>query len=185
MNDISDQHGIADHRGNSEQLGEADQHSKTASARADALDDLRKHLLRRYARLLIPPAIVLAAVEGARALGYFTSLKYVDHQTWDVVLFVLAAIFAAALPILYRVLFARAHRGKSAVTFSALFRFERNSMGIALYTPWIAVIASLIAVSGYLMSGIFLLAIYAAYVFFPSRRRLSADARIFRVRVQE
>lgn len=179
MNDIPDQHGRADMQ------GDADLQSSPAPALASALEDLRKHLLRRYLRLLVPPAIVLAAVEAARALGYFTSLKYVDHPTWDVVLFVLAALFSAALPILYRVLFARTHRGKPSVTFAALFRFERNSMGIALYAPWTAVIASLIAVSGYHMSGIFILALYAAYVFFPSRRRLSADARIFRVRVPE
>jgi hypothetical protein len=179
MNDIPNQPGGEDPPGNTEL------HGKTAATRASAMEDLRRNLLRRYLRLLVPPGIVLAAVEAARALGHFTSLKYVDHPTWDVVLFVLAALFAAALPILYRVLFARTHRAKAAVTFSALFRFERNSMGIALYTPWIAVIASLIAVSGYHMSGIFILALYAAYVFFPSRRRLTADARIFRVRVPE
>ena len=76
--------------------------------------------------------------------------------------------------------FANAHRDKTAVAFSAFYRFENNSMVAALFTLWIAVGASLIAVSELHMAGIFILSLYACYVFYPSRRRLNADARVFR-----
>lgn len=150
-----------------------------------ALERMRIELRRRFWRLLVPPVVVLFGVEAARFFGMFDSLKYVDHPTWDVVLFVIAALFAFALPILYRVLFARSHRGRQSVAFAALFRFERSGMGLALYAPWVAVAASLIAVQGELLYGIDLMALYACYVFYPSRRRLLADARIFRVRVPQ
>lgn len=148
---------------------------------AGTLEAMRKHLLRRFLRLLLPPAVVLSAVESAKALGQFTSLKYVDHPTWDVVIFALAAVFAFVLPILYRTLFTRAQRGKTAVSISALFRFESNRMGIAHYALWFAVIASLIAVPGWYMSAILVLALYAALTTFPFRPRLTADARVFHV----
>ena len=147
-----------------------------------AIDDLCRHLRGRYFRLLAAPAAIILVVETARAMGRFDTLPYVDHRTWDVVLFVLAAITAVAMPMLYRVLFARAHRQRKAVRFPAFYRFEHTSMKIALSTPWISVAASLIAVTGMLQAGIFLMTLYAAYVFFPSTRRLGADARLFRVR---
>lgn len=148
---------------------------------ADTLEAMRRHLLRRYLRLLLPPAVVLSAVESSKALGYFTSLKYVDHPTWDVVTFALAAVFALVLPTLYRTLFTRAQTGRSAVSVSALFRFERNRMGIAHYAVWCGVIGSLIAVSGWYMSAILVFALYAAFSTFPTGRRLTADARTFHV----
>ncbi|MDX9758387.1 MAG: hypothetical protein RBU27_04420 [Bacteroidota bacterium] len=150
-------------------------------ALTSALEDMRRHLRLRYVRMLAAPAAILVVVESARMLGHFSSLPYVDHPTWDVVLFVLAACTAVALPLLYRVLFARAHRQDAVVSFSAFYRFQHTSTRIALYTAWIAAAASLIAVSGIHHAGIFLMTLYAAYVFFPSARRITSDARIFRV----
>ncbi|MBE0644291.1 MAG: hypothetical protein IH600_09445 [Bacteroidetes bacterium] len=148
--------------------------------RETAIEQLRTHLRKRFLLLLLPPGLLLGGLEIARAGGAFTSLPYVDHPTWDVVLFVLAAFFAIALPLMYRILFANAHRGKTGVAFGAFYRFENNSMVAAMFTLWIAVGASLIAVSGFHIAGILLLALYACYVFYPSRRRLTADARVFR-----
>jgi hypothetical protein len=148
--------------------------------RAAALEQLRLQLRKQFLILILPPAILLAGLEIARTKNLFHSLPYVDHPTWDVVLFVLAALFAVALPLLYRVLFANAHRGKAGVAFGAFYRFENNSMVVALFSVWIAVGASLIAVSGFHMAGIFLLTLYACYVFYPSRRRLISDGRVFR-----
>ncbi|MFZ1729312.1 MAG: hypothetical protein WBQ23_10840 [Bacteroidota bacterium] len=145
-----------------------------------ALEQLRLHLRKRFLILLLPPGLLLAGLETARAVGSFTSLPYVDHPTWDVLLFVLAALFAIALPLLYRVMFANAHRGRTGVVFGAFYRFENNSMVVAMFSVWIAVGASLIAVQGYHMAGIFLLALYACYVFYPSRRRLISDGKVFR-----
>lgn len=144
-------------------------------------EQLRIHLRKRYLLLLSPPALLFLLTELAKANGLFGGLPHVNHEVWDVVLFIAAALTAVALPILYRVLFARANRDRTAVKFSAFYRFENNSMVLALYTPWIALIASLLVVTGAHMTGIFLLTLYACYVFFPSERRLSSDARVFRV----
>lgn len=162
-------------------MGERSHDRDARGALESALGDLRRHLRGRYLRLLSAPAAILVVVETARAFGRFDTLPYVDHRTWDVVLFVLAAGTAVAFPLLYRVLFARAHRDDGVVTFSAFYRFQNNSMKIALYTPWLSAAASLIAVSGIHQAGIFLMSLYAAYVFFPSARRLASDARVFRV----
>lgn len=176
----------SEHERTPQQAGETDAHASPnfpVSAPQDAeaaLELLRLHLRKRFLLLLLPPGLLLAGLESARALKAFDSLPYVDHPTWDVLLFVLAAVFALVLPLLYRVLFANAHRGKTAVAFGAFYRFENNSMVAALFSAWIAVGASLIAVTGYHMAGIFLLTLYASYVFYPSRRRLKADAKIFR-----
>lgn len=144
-------------------------------------EQLRMHLRKRYLLLLSPPALLFLLTELAKANDLFGGLPHVNHAVWDVVLFIAAALTAVALPVFYRVLFARANSDRTAVKFSAFYRFENNSMVMALYTPWIAVIASLLSVAGTHMTGIFLLALYACYVFFPSEKRLTADARVFRV----
>ncbi len=159
---------------------ESKPHGNGMPDRDTAIDQLRAHLRKRFLMLLLPPGLLLGGLEIARAGHAFTSLPYVDHPTWDIVLFVLAAFFAIALPLFYRIVFANAHRGKAGVTFAAFYRFENNTMVAAMFTLWISVGASLIAVSGFHMTGIFLLALYACYVFYPSRRRLKSDARVFR-----
>ncbi|MFA6234324.1 MAG: hypothetical protein WC824_09130 [Bacteroidota bacterium] len=144
------------------------------------IEQLRLHLRKRFIILLLPPGIILAGLEIARVPGAFESLPYVDHPTWDMVLFVFAVLFAVALPLLYRMLFANAHRSKTVVALGAFYRFENNSMVVALFSAWIAVGASLIAVSGLYQIGIGALTLCTCIVFYPSRRRLVSEARTFR-----
>lgn len=151
------------------------------SEQTTPIERLRRHLRRRYLLLLSPPAVLLGGIEAARARSAFDSLPYVDHATWDVVLVVLTALFALALPRFYRSLFVRAHRGRVSVSFAAFYRFENNSMVIALFSVWIYVAASLIAVPAPYRWGIFLMTFLACCISYPAQRKLASHAAEFRI----
>jgi hypothetical protein len=148
---------------------------------ATPIDQLRRHLRKRFLSRALPPAILLGGIEAARARAAFDSLPYVDHATWDTALLLLSALFAVVLPVLYRKLFVMVRRGKQGVTLAAFYRFQNNRMTVALLSAWIAVAASLIAVPAPFRWGIFLLAICGAGIRYPIRRKLSSDAAAFGV----
>lgn len=148
---------------------------------ATTIEQLRRHLRKRYLSRALPPAILLGGIQAARALSVFDSLPYVDHATWDTALLLLSALFAVALPVLYRRIFATVRRGKQGITLAAFYRFQNNRMTVALLSVWIAVAASLIAVPAPFRWGILLLAICGAGMRYPMRRTLSSDAAAFGV----
>jgi len=95
-------------------------------------------------------------------------------------LFVLTAATALATPILYRALFAHWNRHRRSVSWEELYRFERNLIGITMVTPYLALSAYVLQVPRFHFSGILLMAMYAAYYYFPSQRRILADRKVFR-----
>ena len=97
-------------------------------------------------------------------------------------LFVLSGLFALALPIFYRTLFANRMRSRQSTPETEWFRFERNLIFIALVTPYITLVAQALQLPRFHLAGTILMTLYALYYYYPSRRRLDFERRIFRVR---
>ena len=55
-------------------------------------------------------------------------------------------------------------------------------MRVALVTPYLTLAGYWLALPKFYLSGAVLMTLYAGYYFYPSRRRLEFDRRIFRVR---
>lgn len=96
------------------------------------------------------------------------------------VLFVLSAVFAIAGPILYRSIFAYRLRNLCDVSLQMLQQFERNLIGFALVTPYLALIAYVIQLPRFHLAAILLMALYAIYYTYPSSKRIDLDRKIFR-----
>jgi len=96
--------------------------------------------------------------------------------------FVLSVIFAIAFPILFRVIFAHKLRFKKGISKNDLILFERKCIYIALVAPYLAFIAYLFGSERFFLVGTFLMALYAAYYFYPSKKRIEFEKRIFRVK---
>ena len=97
------------------------------------------------------------------------------------VLFILTAVCALAGPILYRTLFAHHKRACVQIATTAFFRFERHLILIGMAALGLAMAADMLAVPFFYRSGALLIALYAAYCGFPSRKRLALDRRLYRV----
>lgn len=142
------------------------------------IDELR----RTYFTLLIP------AVAGLIALFVFKTFHLIDfapikfQELLAPLLFVLSVIFAIALPIFFRTLFAHNIRDQKSVSEAALLRFERSFLHIALVTPYVTLAAYLFALPRFYLAGTVLMALYAVYYYYPSRKRIQFERRIFRVK---
>ncbi|RLC03432.1 MAG: hypothetical protein DRH90_11385 [Deltaproteobacteria bacterium] len=95
-------------------------------------------------------------------------------------IFILSAIFALALPIFYRTLFAHHRRHLNGIFPAELFKFERNLIGMAMVTPYLAMVGYLMGLPRFHLAGIILLALYAVYYYYPSKKRIAFEERIFR-----
>ena len=97
-------------------------------------------------------------------------------------IFILSVVFAIALPIFFRVLFYQRTRYQQHVSEVEWIRFECHFLYIAMITPYLALLACLLELSKFHFTGTILAALYAAYYYYPSKKRVDADRRIFRVR---
>jgi hypothetical protein len=67
------------------------------------------------------------------------------------------------------------------VSSEALLRFERTFLYIALITPYVAVASFILEIPRFYCAGTVIMALYAAYYYYPSERRIQFERRIFRV----
>ena len=141
-------------------------------------DELR----RTYFILLIPAIVGFIGISAAKKFnfiefGYITSLELVAP-----LVFVLSVIFAIAWPIFFRTLFAHKIRQKKSISEADLIKFERSFLYIALVTPYLTLTAYLLEFPSFYLAGTVLTALYAVYYYYPSKKRIQFERRIFRVK---
>ncbi len=99
----------------------------------------------------------------------------------DVAVFILAALFSTALPVMRRLVFVNKVKNLKMVNPDDWWRFEKQVLQIALVTPYFFAMASVLQFNGFFYSTVFLLALYAGYFYFPSGKRIRYEMRIFRI----
>ena len=140
-------------------------------------DELR----RTYLRLLIPSIIGFMCfflAKNVHPVG-FDAIKHREYLA--PVVFILSVLFAIALPIFFRALFAHRAQGLKGVSRKNFMKFERTLLAIALVTPYMTLTAYLLALPRFYCAGTVLMALYAVYYYYPSQRRIEFERRIFRV----
>ncbi len=138
--------------------------------------------LRKTYWIVLAPAMagfVLAA--GALQSGWMAAGTAAGRSQTGLVLFVLAAACAAALPVLWRAVFAYRQKGCRQVSESALLDLPRRLILTALAAPYLALLAYALQVPCFYAAGSMLAALYAAYYHYPSRQKLRHEKRLFRV----
>ncbi len=138
-------------------------------------------LRRSYLRLAAPAALATAASWSLRHLWSGPSVGPDVKAVVGPASFILAAVFAVALPLWQRARFVHRVRGRKGVPMDEFLRFERGQFALALCAVYPALVGYLLDVSRFHFAGSFLLALYAAYYHFPSRRRVDVELRLFRV----
>ncbi len=137
---------------------------------------------RTYFTLLIPAIAGFIAISIVKK---FSLLEF-GHITFLEVLaplvFVLSVVFAIAWPIFFRTLFAHKIRHQKSISEADLIKFERNFLYIALVTPYLTLAAYLLEFPSFYLAGTVLTALYAVYYYYPSKKRIQFERRIFRVK---
>ncbi len=139
-------------------------------------------LKQTYFYLLIPAVIGFIFVFICRRFNllYMNALDVSDILSQAI--FILSIVFAVALPILYRTLFANRIHRQTLTSERDWLKFEKNLIRIALVTPYLTVLAYFLQIPKFYLSGTTLAALYAIYYFYPTKKRIAFEKRIFRVK---
>ncbi|MCK5311484.1 MAG: hypothetical protein KAJ62_05215 [Desulfobacteraceae bacterium] len=139
--------------------------------------DLKKHYLK-----LIAPAIALFLIFGASEIFHFSDFdKLTAPSFFPVLFFVLSSITAIAGPLFLRTIFAHIMRDEKQVPINSFIKFEKGLISISLLTPFFAFIAIVCEFEKFYSTSIILLSLYAIYYYFPSKKRIDFDKKIFRI----
>lgn len=139
-------------------------------------------LKRTYLALLLPAIVLLLLAYVAKKTGLMQVNREVSLNFIAPFVFVLSVVFAVALPIFFRSLFAHRMRNQKSVREAALIKFERKLMFVSLLTPYLILPAYLLEFPHFYFTATVLMALYAAYYFYPSRKRIESERRIFRAK---
>jgi hypothetical protein len=144
---------------------------------AATVNDLRQ----RYLGLLLPAASGIALIAALRSfLGVALPISQIPPAV-SVAVFVASVCTAVALPVLYRTLFAGRQHGRRQTLEAEFLKFERGLVYIAMATPYLALAAQLLELQRLHLAGTLIMSFYAGYYYYPSKRRLEYDRRMFRV----
>jgi hypothetical protein len=77
--------------------------------------------------------------------------------------------------------FANKRRHQTRTAEEDWLKFERNLLYIAMATPYIALIAQILQLPRFHLAGTIIMALYAVYYYYPSKRRIQFERRVFRV----
>jgi Trk-type K+ transport system membrane component len=122
--------------------------------------------------------VILVRRFSAPDMGAVKTLQWVTAP----VLFALSFAFGIAFPILFRTLFVHKNRHEKGISEDVLFKFERNTLYIALVAPYIALAGFFLEIPRFHLVGALLACFYAVYYFYPSRKRIQYERRIFRAK---
>jgi hypothetical protein len=139
-------------------------------------------LKRTYFTLLLPAVAVFILIF---VLRHFQLVRFNIPQIPPIlypIIFVASVCFAVALPIFYRTVFANKRRHQTRTAEEDWLKFERNLLYIAMATPYVALIAQILQLPRFHLGGTIIMALYAVYYYYPSKRRIEYERRIFRVK---
>ncbi len=137
-------------------------------------------LRKTYIALLAPAVVGLVLVYLAKSFKILSPPQISYLNLIAALTFTLAVVFAVALPIFFRTLFAHKIRHRSSLSQEELIKFERCLIYVSLATPYLTLISYLLEFPKFYFAGTVLMALYAVYFYYPSERRIQFEKRIFR-----
>lgn len=143
-----------------------------------------KSLRKIYIVSLIPLLAAFIVLGLGRSLKPALFTGHIMPVFFTIIIFVLSAVTCLALPVLIRTIFANSVKEKKAVTEEEFSKFEKRLLYVAMITPWFSFTGYLCNFPKFYLASINLMAIYALYYYFPSKKRINFDKKIFRLKNQ-
>jgi len=144
--------------------------------------DISKILKRIYFLELLPGIVLIGIVY---LLKYYTKLlttvPIAGHFVSALVL-ILSIVVGIALPVFYRSYFVYKIRDQKRITMKTFINFEKVLIFAALTTPYFLFISLLINMKQTANLVITMLVIYAVYYYFPSKKKMQFEMKIFRIK---
>jgi hypothetical protein len=96
-------------------------------------------------------------------------------------LFMGSAFLALGLPVFFRLVFIHRNRHEKRISEKTFIRFEKNLIHMVMLAPYPALAGYYFQISTFHFTGSVLMGLYAVYYYFPSRKRMAMERRVFRV----
>jgi hypothetical protein len=143
---------------------------------------MAKDLKKKYYVILLPSLLGFLSICWFKSYGIFKIGPIRFTEIWGPSILIGSVVFAVALPIFYRAYYAHNRRYDKSTSELELIKFERNLIYIALVPPYLALAAFFLELPSFYTAGTILMGMYGVYYFYPSKKRLALDRRIFKVR---
>ena len=131
--------------------------------------------------LLIPVGVYLSFEILFIFVPEFVPSFRVESGILPIVIFVGSATTGLGLTIFYRSYFANLSRSRKSISKTDFVKFEKNLIILSLLSVYFALLGVLQKIPEFYQYFSILVALYAAYYYYPSTRRLKLDRRIYRV----
>ena len=143
---------------------------------------MTRELKKIYFTLLSPAAVglIVAGLGNEYLLSVTGEMEL--PQTVAPLVFILSVVFAIALPVMKRSLFAHKIRHQKSTSESVLFKFERGLICMISVAPYLALTVCLFELPLFYTAGTILVSLYGVYYYYPSEKRIQFERRIFRAR---
>ena len=138
-------------------------------------------LKKTYFTLLIPAISGFILIIVAKTFHFIVLEPVQFLPILAPIVFIMSVVFAVALPIFFRTIFAHKIRHQQSLAEADWIKFERHFLYIVLVTPYLTLMAYLFEFPRFYLSGTILMTLYAAYFYYPSNKRIAFERRIFRV----
>ncbi len=140
---------------------------------------MRRNLQKFYFIMILP------AVTGYVLLYVLEQLGMAPER-WPIppigsgILVFSAGFLAVVLPVWFKIIFVRRVRHRKKITAAEFIRYQKIILFCAELSLYVVLMAERFEVPRMPMMLIVLCGFYAAYYFFPSRRRLEFEKKLFR-----
>lgn len=144
--------------------------------------EISKNLKKLYFIELIPAIILIGLLYSFGSQLKWQGATPLQGETFGYVLIALAAIVGIAFPMFFRSFFVYKIRDKKEITLDIFIRFEKILMTFSLITPYFLVFSIAFDITNKANIFITILALYAAYYYFPSARKIKFEMKVFRIK---
>jgi hypothetical protein len=143
---------------------------------------MSKELKNAYLALLLPSILGFTLAGGAKAYDLVEIGSDNFIHIAGPLIFILCIALAIAFPIFYRTLFAHKNRDLISVSGETLLKFELTLIYVVMIVPYLALVAYFFELPRLYTASAILIGLYAVYYFYPSKKRIAFERRIFRVK---
>jgi hypothetical protein len=141
---------------------------------------MSRQLKKVYFTLLLP------LILGFILAGWAKSFNLIVISSADLIkiigpsIFFLSFVLAIAFPLFFRTLFAQKGRHRISISEAELLKFERTLIDVVMITPYLALLSYFFELPRFYTASATLIGLYAVYYFYPSKKRIAFEKRVFR-----
>lgn len=138
-----------------------------------------------YFRQLIPAVILVGILYPLKYYFKLFQTMYVAGNSISNIIIIVAVVIGLALPIFYRSYFVYKVRDQKQINTEAFIRFEKKLLILSLVTPYFLALSLALNLKETANLVITMLALYTAYYYYPSEKKMAFEMKIFRIKTSQ